>query len=408
MKDCEYWIWLQNAYGAGAKIKPIIEYFGSPRELYEAGSYEWRISGIVDQKHVQRLLEHSPSESARIMRICEERHWDIITPQDAQYPFLLSQISDLPAVLYADGDTDALMTEANIAMVGTRNASVQGCKVAGAIAQRLSLAGMTVVSGGALGIDAASHEGALSADKKTVAVLGCGLGTDYLKTNAELRSRIKKNGVLITEFPPFSQASRASFPKRNRIISGMSLATVVVEAGERSGSLITAKDALAQGRKLYAVPGDLFSSAYSGTSELINDGAKPLFNAREIVEDFADEFPEKFDLDLADEPFAVMLSRSDEAFFGSVGKTVKSEKPNTRRDTAKSGKKPVKAEPKRLPDTASDTAKAVYATIDGETEFDFIVEKSGLNVVKVLSGITELEMLSVIEVLPGRKYKKIQ
>lgn len=403
MKDCEYWIWLQNAYGAGAKIKPIIEYFGSPRELYEAGSYEWRISGIVDQKHVQRLLEHSPSESARIMRVCEDRHWDIITPQDAYYPFLLSQISDLPAVLYADGDTDALMTEANIAMVGTRNASVQGCKVAGAIAQRLSLAGMTVVSGGALGIDAASHEGALSAGKKTVAVLGCGLGTDYLKTNEALRNRIKKNGVLITEFPPFSQASRASFPKRNRIISGMSLATVVVEAGEKSGSLITAKDALAQGRKLYAVPGDLFSSAYSGTSEIINEGAKPLFNAREIVEDFMDDFPEKFDLALADEPFAVMLSRSDGAFSRSIEHSAESVKAVKRESVSE---KPVKTEQKPLPDTASETAKKIYAAIDGETEFDAIVEKSGLNVVKVLSGITELEMHSVIEVLPGRKYKK--
>jgi len=407
MKDCEYWIWLQNAYGAGAKIKPIIEYFGSPRELYEAGSYEWRISGIIDLNHVRRLSEHSPSESARIMRVCEDRHWDIITPQDAQYPFLLSQISDLPAVLYADGDTDTLMTEANIAMVGTRNASIQGCKVAGAIAQRLSLAGMTVVSGGALGIDAASHEGALSAGKKTVAVLGCGLGTDYLKTNEALRNRIKKNGVLITEFPPFSQASRVSFPKRNRIISGMSLATVVVEAGERSGSLITAKNALAQGRKLYAVPGDLFSSAYSGTSEIINNGAKPLFNAREIVEDFCEEFPEKFDPALADEPFALMLSRSDTAFSESIDRPHEAKRSPRQKAVSESDTKPVNAEPKPLPDTASKTAKKVYEAIDGETEFDVIVEKSGLNVVKVLSGITELEMHSVIEVLPGRKYKKI-
>ena len=175
MRDCEYWIWLQNAYGTGAKIKSIIEYFGSARELYEAGSYEWRISGIIDQKHVDKLLLHSPSESGSIMRACEENGWEIITPQDEQYPFLLTQISDLPAVLYADGDIETLMTESNIAMVGTRNASVQGIKVAGAIAQRLSLAGMTIVSGGALGIDAASHEGALSVDKKTVAVLGCGL-----------------------------------------------------------------------------------------------------------------------------------------------------------------------------------------------------------------------------------------
>lgn len=408
MRDCEYWIWLQNAYGTGAKIKPIIEYFGSARELYEAGSYEWRISGIIDQKHVDKLLLHSPSESGSIMRVCEENGWEIITPQDEQYPFLLTQISDLPAVLYADGDIETLMTESNIAMVGTRNASVQGIKVAGAIAQRLSLAGMTIVSGGALGIDAASHEGALSVDKKTVAVLGCGLGTNYLKTNEDLRNRIKKNGVLITEFPPFSQASRISFPKRNRIISGMSLATVVVEAGERSGSLITAKNALSQGRRLYAVPGDLFSSAYSGTSEIINNGAKPLFNAREIVEDFMDEFPERFDLSLADEPFALMLSRNAEDFSGNVNHTYNKRAEKTQSRVSKADTEPVKSEPKPLPDTASETAKKIYAALDGDTEFDTIVEKSGLNVVKVLSGITELEMQGVIEVLPGRKYKKIQ
>lgn len=407
MKDCEYWIWLQNAYGTGAKIKPIIEYFGSARQLYQAGSYEWRISGIIDDAHIGRLTAHSPSESMPVIKACERNGWDIITPEDEEYPFSLRELSDFPSVLYACGDTDALIPQTTVAMVGTRKASLQGTKVAYAIAQRLSFAGMTVVSGGALGIDTAAHEGALSAGKNTVAVLGCGLGTDYLQANRDLRTRISRKGVLITEYQPFAQATRGSFPKRNRIISGMSLATVVVEAGAKSGSLITAKYALAQNRELFAVPGDLFSSAYSGTGELLQSGARPVFNAKEIVECFSDEFYGKLDPDLADEPFAQMLSR-DNIFFDTDIKVKKDVKKVAQKEKISvNSVNGVSKSVKPLPDNASETAKKVYNSIDKQTDFDTVVNNSGLPVIKVLSAITELEMFGVIEVLPGRKYKKI-
>lgn len=402
MRDCEYWIWFSRTLGDGAKTDDIINYFGSARRLYEAGKYEWKISGLLTPRQIANLCEFSPSESGKIINACKENHWHIITPDDSEYPQRLREICNFPSVLYVDGDTSILNSCLPIAMVGTRKASGYGVRAASALAGMLAKCGMTVVSGGALGIDSASHTGAMYAGGKTVAVLGCGLGTDYLKENKALRREIAKNGALITEYPPFFEASRYTFPKRNRIISGMSLGTVVIEAGERSGSLITARLALEQNRDVFAVPGDVFSSSFSGANRLIRDGAKPVFTARDIVEEYYNEYPDRIKIENSDEALAGIFARSESARFVSADRTVKSKK-----SEEKVKENETVSVPKALPKTASEAARAVYNSIDGETDFDEIVRSSGLGIRKVLSAITELEMLSVIEVSPGKKYKKI-
>jgi len=399
MKNCEYWIWLQRTLGYAFKTEDIINCFGSAKQLYEAGRSEWMLSGLFSAKQIEKLTKYSPSESAWIMNDCRQNHWDIITPDDPEYPSLLLETCDYPAVLYVDGNTDCISGELFISLVGTRKASVYGTRAAGVISSMLSKAGFTVVSGGALGIDSAAHNGALNAHKPTVCVLGCGLGTDYLKENEALRSEIARNGALITEFTPFTAASRSTFPMRNRIISGMSLGTVVVEAGQRSGSLITARCALEQGRDVFAVPGDVFASSFDGANRLIHDGAKPVFTALDIVEEYYYNYPDRLSVENTDIPLSEALQEYTASNENKINRSQISVKPNDKTEDIKPAA--------TLPANAGETAKSVYNAIDGETDLDEIVTKSGLSIQKALSGITELEMYGVIEMLPGRKYKKI-
>ncbi len=410
MINCEYWIWLQRTLGFAAKIDDIINYYGSARKLYEVGSYEWRLSGLFSGKQIEKLSQYSPSESGKIMRACSDNHWDIITPDDDEYPPLLREICDFPAVLYVDGNSELLNNFAFISMVGTRKASAYGMKAATVLASELSKTGLTVVSGGALGIDSAAHSGALSSQSKTVAVLGCGLGTDYLRENEALRRNIAQNGAVITEYPPFYEASKYTFPKRNRIISGMSLGTVVIEAGERSGSLITARLATEQNRDVFAVPGDVFSSSFTGANKLIRDGAKPVFTAADIAEEYVNLYPDKIKLDGADTPLSKIIAKSDKFVLDSINvprKQRSKKKENIIEKTEPEEQTFNNTEQRALPEGISENARTVYGVIDGETEFDEVVRSSGLPAFKVMTAITELEMQKVIDVLPGRKYKKI-
>jgi DNA processing protein len=189
----------------------------------------------------------------------------------------------MPLVLYVDGDISCLRGKVIIGVVGTRKPCYESTAIARSICGDMAKAGAIVVSGGALGIDSAAHEATLDAGGKTVCVMGCGLGTNYLMDNEAMRRRISKNGALITEYPPMKVASRITFPERNRIISGMSHGVLVVEAGEKSGSLITARCAAEQGREVFAIPGSILTSAYTGANNLIRDGARVALCARDII-----------------------------------------------------------------------------------------------------------------------------
>ena len=391
----EFWIWLSRTLGAGAKIGDLISYFGSPRDMYEAGSSEWRLSGLLSGKQIERLRQFSPSQSADIYKICEKNRWHIVTPSSSFYPIMLMDLPDMPAALFVDGDCSALKSRINIAFVGTRKASEYSKKIAYSLSYEISRAGAVIVSGGALGIDSASHEGALKAGGKTVAVLGCGLGTDYLQENSALRNEIAKNGALVSEFLPFTPASRTTFPIRNRIIAGMSAGTVVIEAGERSGSLITANLALSQGREVFAVPGDLTSSSYTGTNNLIRDGCIPVFGARDIVRPFHFVYPE---FRLKEEAVPEFEPLTDGK------KNNKKEKTSEKDETVKEEKQ---AE-KRTDVSLSENAKRVYDAFEANPlHIDEITEKSALSSSQVLAALTELELMGLVALENGRKYKII-
>ncbi len=305
----EYWIWLQRAVGPGKSINNLLSFFGDPVSLYEAGHNAWIESKSIKQKDIDRLIKYSPSQSYDIMKLCVDNGWHIVTCDDDNYPPLLKETDDYPALLYVWGDVDVLTAKVAIGIVGTRNASEYGIRVAESLSKSIALSGAVIVSGGALGIDKAAHRGAVSAGGKTIAVLGCGLGYPYLLENEKMRAIISENGAVISEYPPFTPPSKMTFPVRNRIISGISLGTVVIEAGIRSGSLITARLALEQGRDVYAVPGDVMSAGNYGTNSLIRDGAKPVFSALDVLDSYKKQYGEYLNLSDDYEPLYPLLGK---------------------------------------------------------------------------------------------------
>jgi DNA processing protein len=199
------------------------------------------------------------------------------------YPPLLAELHDPPAAIHVRGDTE-ILAEPAVAIVGARSCSSYGAGVARELARELARAGVAVVSGLARGIDGEAHRGTLEGGGRTVAVLGCGIDRDYPRSHSELARRIREHGAVVSEYPPGVEPAPWRFPARNRIIAGLCAATVVVEARERSGALITADFALELGRDVFAVPGEITSALSAGTNDLLRQGAAPLLSAGDVLE----------------------------------------------------------------------------------------------------------------------------
>ena len=230
------------------------------------------------------LRREKPELPSSIAESCEKKGISIWTREDEAYPPLLREIARPPLVLFARGEP--IPDAERIAIVGSRAASSYGKRVAEEIAMDIASRGVTVVSGAAKGIDSAAHKGALRAGR-TVAVLGCGVDVAYPSSNAGLLDEIAASGLVLSEYPPGTKPFPAFFPQRNRIISGLSRGTLVVEAAERSGSLITAELALSEGRDVFAVPGSIYSDTSRGCNSLIRQGAKLTASADDILDEYA-------------------------------------------------------------------------------------------------------------------------
>ena len=396
----EYWLWLQCALGAGAKTDELLAYFGDPEKMYNAGSNEWRLSGLMTDKKINALKSISPSETGGIFRECKAKGYSIITPDNVNYPERFKQLSDMPLVLYTMGDASVLKDTVSIGVVGTRDASNYGIETAQKLSFSLASCGVTIVSGGALGIDSEAHAGAMLAKGRTAAFLGCGLSYDYLKENASLRRAITKYGAVISEYPPFTPASRTTFPIRNRLISGLTLGTLVIEAGVKSGSLITANFALEQGKDVFAVPGDIVRSSFDGANHLIKNGAKPVFSAMDILSEYEYLYGDLIDfskanVSLSQIPYVEYRKKSRE--------TVAREKAPIQKKTVEQEIK--KIEKKELDDSYSLEAKKVYSVLnENPTHIDDILRQTSLKMSDVLSALTELELMGDVKQTEGKKY----
>jgi DNA processing protein len=349
------------------RVRQLLEHFGdAPAILRASQSQLLRVRGIGEET-AEAIAKWEKSVDLRNeLRRIQEYGCHILTQADADYPDLLRQIYDPPIVLYVKGRLTAKDKNA-VAMVGSRLTTHYGLETARKLAYQLAYVGVTVVSGGARGIDTAAHQGALSAKGRTVAVLGNGINIVFPPENAELFERITAHGAVLTQFPFNRKADKQSFPIRNRIVAGMSVGTVVVEANLASGALITSNFAVEYGRQVFAVPGRIDSPQSKGCHELIKKGAKLCEGAEDVLSEFEYLFPP-------------------------------------------SNRPPSAAESGTLPAlTLSENEQKVYEVLSHEeAAMDDVIRRSGLPASAASVTLLSLEMKRLIKQLPGKLFVRNQ
>jgi DNA processing protein len=283
MSDLEAWLKLARTPGLGAATaETLLHHFGSAEQALAASAAQWQRLGLP--RHPARAGPEIEADVERasewLSRDTQDHH--LLTLASDAYPPLLRRLQDAPVILFVRGDP-GLLAEPQLAVVGSRNPSAGGRDNAFEFASFLSRCGLLITSGLALGIDSQAHRGALEGGEATIAVCGTGLDSVYPRGNMELAERIAEQGALVSEFFPGTAPQRANFPRRNRLISGLALGVLVVEAALRSGSLITARLAAEQGREVFAIPGSIHNPMARGCHRLIRDGAKLVESAEDVL-----------------------------------------------------------------------------------------------------------------------------
>ena len=364
--DTIHWLTLYLVPGLGpVGCRRLVEAFGSPESVLKANRNDLRQVKGLKKNVIEDILNRPPIKLAeQELRLAGEKGVAIVRWDDEAYPEMLRNIYNPPMVLYVKGDNSCL-NRAAIAVVGSRAATTYGLKIAGQMAGELAAAGLTIISGLALGIDSAAHIGALEKDGITIAVLGCGVDVQYPRRNWRLAEKIAENGAVISEYPFGTQPEAFRFPARNRIISGLGYGVLVVEAAARSGSLITARLALEEGREVFAIPGRVDSSKSAGAHRLVQQGAKLVHK----VDDILEELP----LQLVD---------------GSAGDGF--DRPARRQSHS------------LTPDELK-----ILAVLDSyPRNIESIISLSGCSVQKVNEILLLLELKGLLEALPGQQYRK--
>lgn len=285
MNELNFWLGFSLIPNIGSKrLLRLYEWFGSLASAWNASITDLQTAGLSQNAAIRLDQDRSKINlDAEMEKVDKAGAW-LLTIHDERYPSLLAEISDAPALLYVRGRLTPEDSRA-LSVVGTRKATKYGKDVAFDLSHRLARQGITIISGLAHGIDSAAHQGALKAGGRTIAVMGCGVDIVYPRENAALMQRIVANGAIISEFPIGTQPIAANFPRRNRILSGLALGVLVVEAPERSGALITAGLAAEQGRDVFAVPANIFNTMGTGTNRLIQEGAKLVMDAADILDE---------------------------------------------------------------------------------------------------------------------------
>jgi len=316
MESKKYWVGLNMVLGVGKTLfHRLVRHLGSPEKVFTASRRELMQVGQIGEKTAAAILQFDVDKSVkREFALMEEYGAKLLTLDNPEYPSLLKSIYDPPPVLCYKGESPAKFV-IPLAVVGTRAVSSYGKIAAERLCGSLASAGICIVSGMARGIDTLAHRAALGAGGSTIAVLGCGLAHVYPPENASLQKKIEANGSVISEFPMSMKPDRNNFPARNRVISGLSYGTVVVEAGEKSGALITAEFALEQGREVFAVPGNIYSPKSRGTNHLIKMGAKIVDGPESIWEELAPSVKALLKKDQSDSLDCGNLSPLEERLF---------------------------------------------------------------------------------------------
>jgi DNA processing protein len=361
-EDLAAWLRLSLVPGVdGGTLRRLIPVFGSPRAIVDAGR-------AALERHVRAPIAAAIAGGSYPDIVAATRHWledpgnQLVTIADPEFPRAVSEIADPPALLYVKGRLE-LLQRPSLAIVGSRNASAQGAENAESFARALSDGGLTIASGMALGIDAAAHRGGLAGSSSSVAVVGTGLDIVYPARNRALAHELAERGVLISEFPLGTPPLPANFPRRNRLISGLALGCLVVEAAVGSGSLITARGALEQGREVFAIPGSIHSPLAKGCHALIKQGAKLVESAADVLEE----------LNL---PATAATNRAPAARGGDIMS--------------------------RLP------RKFLDALGFDPFDPDALAARTGMSAAEVAALLTQLEIEGAIETLPGGRFRRIR
>lgn len=298
MGNSLYWLWLSQRLGQGTSSGVrVLERFGSPRAVYETSDEELlTFARELGESTVERLLNKNLDEAYSLEEYCVRKNVKILHYGEKDYPKSLTNLKNPPIILYARGNVSALEGKLCVGVVGTRDMTDYGRDAAYRVGYELAAAGAVVVSGLALGIDSAAACGALDAGGLTVAVLGSGIDHVYPAEHKRIAQEVEEKGVLLSEYPPTVGPTKFSFPMRNRIISGLSQGTLIVEAPMKSGALITARDAILQGREVFALPGNVDAASAAGTNALIRDGATAVTCASDLLENFAYLYRDSIDL----------------------------------------------------------------------------------------------------------------
>ena len=309
-----YWLWLNGLEDFSRKQKlELLQQFSDPLSLFQCKDYS-QIPGLT-QAQLEQLQNKSLAKAEALQNTCLRKNIEILTLDDEKYPARLRNICEPPILLFYKGLLPDFEKMPAIGVVGTRKATGYGLGVARDFGKQLSVCGGLVVSGGAKGIDSAALVGALDAEGQTVTVLGCGVDVVYPRNNRKLFMDVQERGCLLSEYLPGTEPKPWQFPERNRIISGLSNGVLVIEAPAVSGALITAKDALEQGRDVYVVPANIDLPSCEGSNALLSDGAAAVFTGWDILKVYADQYPETVALRKTGAPkLAVQPEQPEEKF----------------------------------------------------------------------------------------------
>lgn len=292
-----YYIWLNLMNFPADFAARIVEYFGGAKGVYEAEKEDFEKCEFVLPKHMEKLLDKKLKKAEAEYNRAQKLGISFVCIEDEIYPKNLLNIYDPPILLYAKGDLSLLKRELCFCVVGSRECSPYGLTASMQISSQLAECGMVIVSGLAIGIDSAAHQGAMKVKGKTIGVAACGLNVDYPAGNGAVRRKIAEEGLIISEFPLDYNALQHNFQKRNRIMSGLSIGVAVIEAGLKSGALITARHAKEQNRDVFALPGNITSRTAAGCNKLISEGVAPILGAETILSEYLPKYPNLFEID---------------------------------------------------------------------------------------------------------------
>ena len=412
-----HWIWLAHRPGIGDRMKVrLLQHFRDPEDIYYADGESYRHVEGMTAEAAESLKDKDLSAAESVLGACRREGLHILTFQDAAYPSKLKNIADPPILLYYKGQLPDLDGLPVIGVVGTRKASAYGMQTAKRMGYQIARCGGVVVSGMACGIDGMAMSGALTAGETTLGVLGCGADMVYPPSNRALFRDVEQYGCIVSEFAPGTQPSKWTFPKRNRIISGLSDGVLVVEAPEGSGALITANHALEQGRDVFVVPGNIDQPGFVGSHRLLRDGATLVSSGWDILSEYEALYPHRIRRDQTPSQQTVYPEEMEKALSEPKKTTAKVAQNPSVPGKSKALKKilekksidncPTEAYSDVnavLPKLSADEQSIVKLLSSGERLVDDVIAETGLTTGKILALLTMLELKGLVRRLPGKR-----